>query len=293
MNSRAPKFIATIVFFLLFLALFIYLTFPTEALKKRVESEIDNNTGFHAEIDSISFSPFLKLSINGLRLDKRAKDISIQVDELKIKPSVLSLLLDNKSVPFEAKIGEGKVDGKVVFGAETNSLNSVRAELKNIHTDLISSFTKSGADSPEFDGNIDGVVNVDFGQRNTQDVSGSFNFTSDNMSISKLTFEGFTLPSYKNLLVNLNGKIEKKKTVIDELSFENNDFDLLMVGSMPLIWEIKKGGKLDLRLNLNLKSDEAKSGLLQAFMKKETDGSLSAKIAGTTSKPKFVKSEKL
>ena len=108
-----------------------------------------------------------------------------------------------------------------------------------------------------------------------------------------MTFEGFTLPSYKNLLVNLNGKIEKKKTVIDELSFENNDFDLLMVGSMPLIWEIKKGGKLDLRLNLNLKSDEAKSGLLQAFMKKETDGSLSAKIAGTTSKPKFVKSEKL
>ena len=293
MSSRAPKLIATIVFFMLFLALSLYLTFPTEALKKRVESEIDNNTGFHAEIDSISFSPFLKLSINGLRLDKRAKDISIQVDELKIKPSVLSLLLDNKSVPFEAKIGEGKVDGNVVFGPDTNSLSSVRAELKNVHTDLISSFTKSGADSPEFDGNIDGVVNVDFGQRNTQDVSGSFNFTSDNMSISKLTFEGFTLPSYKNLLVNLNGKIEKKKTVIDELSFENNDFDLLMVGSMPLIWEIKKGGKLDLRLNLNLKSDEAKSGLLQAFMKKETDGSLSAKIAGTTSKPKFVKSEKL
>jgi len=28
-------------------------------------------------------------------------------------------------------------------------------------------------------------------------------------------------------------------------------------------------------------------------MKKENDGSLSAKIAGTTSKPKFVKSEKL
>ena len=137
MSSRAPKLIATIVFFMLFLALSLYLTFPTEALKKRVESEIDNNTGFHAEIDSISFSPFLKLSINGLRLDKRAKDISIQVDELKIKPSVLSLLLDNKSVPFEAKIGEGKVDGNVVFGPDTNSLSSVRAELKNVHTDLI------------------------------------------------------------------------------------------------------------------------------------------------------------
>ena len=293
MSSRAPKLIATIVFFLLFLALFLYLTFPTEALKKRVESEIDNNTGFHAKIDSISFSPFLKLKINGLSLDKRAKDISIKIDELNIKPSVLSLLLNNKNVPFEAKIGDGKVDGNVVFGPDSNSLNSVRAELNNVHTDLITSFTKSGNDSPEFEGNIDGVVNVDFGQRNAQDVSGSFNFTSDNMSISKLTFEGFTLPSYKNLLVNLNGKIEKKKTVIDELSFENKDFDLMMVGSMPLIWEIKKGGKLDLMLNLNIKSDEAKSGLLQAFMKKETDGSLSAKIAGTTSKPKFVKSEKL
>ena len=293
MSSRAPKFIATIVFFLLLLVLFLYLTFPTEALKKRVESEIDNNTGFHAEIESVSVSPFLELKINGLILDKRAKDISIKVDELKIKPSVLSLLFNNKSVPFEAKIGEGKVDGNVVFGTDTNSLKLLSAELKNVHTDLITSFTKSGKDSPEIDGNIDGVLNIDFGEKKAQDVNGSFNFTSDNMSISKLKFEGLTLPSYKKLLVNLNGKIQKKKTVIDELSFENNDFDLIMVGSMPLIWEIKKGGKLDLRLNLNLKSDEAKSGLLQAFMKKETDGSLSAKIAGTTSKPKFVKSEKL
>ena len=44
MSSRAPKLIATIVFFMLFLALSLYLTFPTEALKKRVESEIDNTT---------------------------------------------------------------------------------------------------------------------------------------------------------------------------------------------------------------------------------------------------------
>ncbi len=293
MNTKTPKYIATIVFFLLFLALFIYLTFPTEALKKRVESEIENNTGYHTEIRGISVSPFLELTISDLNLEKKQKDISVKIDKLKIKPSIFSLFFSNKSFPFDAEVGEGRIDGSIVYGSDTKALKSLNANLKNIHTDLITTFTKSGKDSPEFDGNIDGLLDVNFAAKNKDNISGNFTFTSGNMSIKNLKFEGLVLPGYEDLLVNLNGKIEKDKTVIDELSFKNKDFDLLLFGSMPLLWDIKRGGKLDLSLNLDLKSDEAKMGLLQAFMKKETDGSLSAKIAGTTSKPKFVKSGKL
>ncbi len=291
MNNKTPKYIATIVFFLLFLTLFIFLTFPTEALKKRVESEIENNTGFHAEISKIGISPFLELKITNLNLEKKEKDINLRIDKLKLKPSIFSLMLNNKSFPFDAQIGNGTVEGTIVYSSDTNNLDSLSAELNNIHMDLITTFTKSGKDSPEFDGEINGNLNIVFTAK--KDVSGNFNFTSNNMSIKKIKFEGLTLPAYKDLLVNLNGKIEKDKTLIDELSFANKDFDLFLNGSMPLLWEIKRGGKLDLSLNLNIKSNETKMGLLQAFMKKETDGSLSAKIAGTPSRPKFLKSEKL
>lgn len=293
MNSKTHKYIATIVLFLLFLTLFFYLTFPTEALKKRVEAEIENKTGFHAEISKIAISPFLELKITDLNLEKKEKDINVKIDKLKLKPSIYSLLLDKKSFPFDAEIGEGKIYGTLVYASKTSVLDSLSADLSNIHTDLITTFTKSGKDSPVFDGSINGKLNIIFADKKSGGVSGNFNFISNNMSIKKLKFEGLTLPSYNDLLVNLNGKIEKKKTVIDEFRFRNNDFDLLLIGSMPLLWDIKKGGKLDLSLNLNFKSDSAKMGLLQAFMKKETDGSLSAKIAGTPSKPKFVKSEKL
>ena len=293
MNTGASKYIAAIVLFLVSFVLFINLTFPTEALKKRVESEIENNTGFDAEIKSISVSPFLELTLTGLNLDNRQKEISVLIDKLKIKPSLLSLFFNNKKFPFDAKVGKGKIEGTIVYVSNNNKLNSVRANLENIHTDLITTFTKSGKNSPEFDGNIDGVLNVVFTENKKSGVSGNFNFKSDRMSIKNLKFEGLTLPGYEDLIVSLNGKIEKNKTLIDELSFRNNDFDLMLSGSMPLLWEIKRGGKLDLSLNLDVKSDEAKMGLLQAFMKKETDGSLSAKIAGTPSKPKFVKSGKL
>jgi len=291
MNNKTPKYIATIVLFLLFLTLFLYLTFPTGALKKRVESEIEKNTGYHAEISKIAISPFLELKITDLNLEKKEKNINLKIDKLKLKSSVFSLLLNNKSFPFDAEIGNGKIEGTLVYASNTNVLDSLSADLKNIHTDLITTFIKSGKNSPEFDGEINGNLNIVFAEK--KDVKGNFNFTSNNMSIKNMKFEGLVLPSYKDLLVNLNGKIEKNKTVIDELSFANNDFDLILNGSMPLLWDIKRNGKLDLSLNLNIKSDEAKMGLLQAFMKKETDGSLSAKIAGTPSKPKFIKSEKL
>jgi type II secretion system protein N len=260
MNSKTHKYIATIVLFLLFLTLFFYLTFPTEALKKRVEAEIENKTGFHAEISKIAISPFLELKITDLNLEKKEKDINVKIDKLKLKPSIFSLLLDKKSFPFDAEIGEGKIYGTLVYASKTNVLDSLSADLSNIHTDLITTFTKSGKNSPVFDGSINGKLNIIFADKKSGGVSGNFNFISNNMSIKKLKFEGL---------------------------------NLLLIGSMPLLWDIKKGGKLDLSLNLNFKSDAAKMGLLQAFMKKEKDGSLSAKIAGTPSKPKFVKSEKL
>ena len=293
MSSAINKYIASIILFLLFLTLFLYLTFPTEALKKRVEAEIEKSTGFHAQISKITISPFLELDINGLNLEKKAKDINLNINKLKLKPSFFSLLLDKKSFPFNAEIGEGKINGTLVYASKSNELDSVSADITNIHTDLITTFTKSGVESPEFDGSINGELNIVFKDKKSGDASGRFNFVSKNMSINNLKFEGLKLPNYNDLLVNLNGKIEKKKTVIDELSFRNKDFDLMLIGSMPLIWDIKRGGKLDLSLNLNINSDAAMKGLLQAFMKKETDGSLSAKIAGTPSKPKFVKSGKL
>ena len=104
MNTGASKYIAAIVLFLVSLALFINLTFPTEALKKRVESEIENNTGFDAEITSISVSPFLELPLTGLNLDNRQKEISVLIDKLKIKPSLLSLFFNNKKFPFDVKV---------------------------------------------------------------------------------------------------------------------------------------------------------------------------------------------
>jgi len=293
MVNRTPKFIATIVFFLLFLTLFLYFTFPTEALKKRVVAEIENNTGFHAEIGDVGISPFLELKIKDLNLTKKQKDINIKIDTLELKPSLLSMILSKKNFPFDAEIGEGKFDGTFVYSSKSNTLDSLSVNLKNVHTDLVASFIKSGKDTPEFDGEIDGKINIIFENKNKQDVKGNFTFTSKNMSIKKLKFGELILPSYQNLLVNLNGKIEKNKTLIDELSFKNQDFDLILVGTMPLLWKIRPGGKLDLSLNLNLKSDDAKMGLLQAFMNKQTDGTLSAKIAGTLSKPKFVKGEEL
>lgn len=295
MNDKTPKYIATVVMFLLFVAIFLFLTFPKESLKKRVTAEIENNTGFSAEIGSVSISPFLELRIKNLNLVKEQKNLNFKIDTLKIKPSLLSLFMSNKTVvPFDAKIGEGRVSGSLVYASRNNSLDSLRAELTNIHTDVITSFRNPDSNSPKFDGYVDGNVNIVFksGSR-LNGIHGDFDFKSEHMSIENLKMEGLKLPAYRDLMVNLHGTISGRKTLIERLSFENSDFDLILAGSMPLVWELRQGGKLDLSLNLNLKSDKAKMGFLQAFMNEQTDGTLSAKIAGTLSKPKFVKGEKL
>ena len=46
MKNKTSKYIGSIVVFLLFLTLFCYINFPTDALKKRIIAEIENNFGY-------------------------------------------------------------------------------------------------------------------------------------------------------------------------------------------------------------------------------------------------------
>ncbi|MGI9554163.1 MAG: type II secretion system protein GspN [Thermodesulfobacteriota bacterium] len=292
MKNMSSKYLASIILFLLFLTLFFYINFPTEALKKRIVAEIENNTGYKAEIEQLDISPFLVINLKKLNLSIEQDQVRIVIDNLKISPSIISLLLESKKIPFSAKLGQGDVDGTINYSDSTNRLNSFSAELDNVNSKIINEFLKNKKGVPEFDGEVSGDINIVLVKDGVEIADGEFNLYSDNFSLSKLKVEQFKLPEYKGLKAALEGKIEKNKTQLSKLQLENNDFNLVLNGTMPVPWKMKRG-VLDLSVNLVLNSNKAKMGFLQAFMTKGNDGSLSAKIAGTFNKPQFIKGETL
>ncbi|MGI9533617.1 MAG: type II secretion system protein GspN [Thermodesulfobacteriota bacterium] len=292
MKNITSKYLASIILFLLFLTLFFYLNFPTEALKKRIIAEIENSSGYKAEIEDLRISPFLVINLKKLNLSKEQNKTEILVDKLKISPSLISLLFETNKIPFSAQIGQGDVDGTINYSNKTNRLNSFSAKLNNVNSKIINEFLKNKKGVPEFNGEVNGEIDIILVKEGVENVDGEFNLYSDNFSLSNLKVEQFKLPEYKGLKAALEGTIEKNTTLLSKLQLENNDFNLILNGTMPVPWKMKKG-VLDLSVNLVLNSNEAKMGFLKAFMKKGNDGSLSAKIAGTINKPQFIKGETL
>jgi len=292
MKNKTSKYIASIVIFLLFLTLFLYVNFPTDVLKRRVIAEIESNSGFKAEMEDLNISPFVVMNLKKLKLTNEQDEIEILIDRLKISPSLISLLMENNRIPFYAQLGEGKIEGTIVYSGNTQRLNSFKTKLKNVNSRIVNSLLKNKKGIPQFDGEVSGEVDIRFLKNGVEDASGMFNLYSENFSISRIKIENFPLPDYKGLKAALEGKIEKNKTHLGKLQLENNDFNLILDGTMPLPWKMR-GGMLDLSVNLVLNSNEAKIGFLQTFMKKKNDGSLTAKIEGPFSKPQFIKGETL
>ena len=293
MKNSTPKYIASVVVFLVFLALFLFSTFPTEALRSRIVYEIERSSKLGADVKHVSISPLLTLKLKEVTLSRGKDDFTIYIDTLRISPSVLSLVFDNKRIPFTAEIGGGTIKGRLIYSASNRSLGSLRLNISNVHTEILKDIFKHKKNVPEFDGLVSGKLKLDFKNGSYEEVVGSFDFSSDELTVANISYEGFELPEYKGLKANLGGKIEKDITYIDTLQFKNDDFNLMLKGTMPPPWMLRQGGKLDLAVNLILSSDKAKLSFLQAFMNKGNDGTLTAKIAGTVNDPQFLKDDKL
>lgn len=279
--------------FLAFFVIFFYSTFPEEPLKKRLILEIERNTKYNARVDKVKLYPVLGFKFSGIELFKD-KATSINIDSLKLSPSVFSLFFDKTKIPFQADISEADIKGNFEYSKSSKTLEALRVDLDKIDAKLISSFIKSGSGIPNFDGNLSGKLDISFKKGGSKNVPvGSYSFLSKDLSISNLKFEKFKLPSFEKLHFRLAGEIDPLITKIENLEFKNGDFDLKLSGSMPLPWNLKRGGKLDLDYKLLVFSTDAKFGILKAIAKAQKDGSYMGQILGTVSKPKFVSTKKV
>jgi len=290
-SKRPLKIIGYVVVFLLFLVLFTYTGFPVESLKMRIISEIKRNSPYDIEIGSMKFSDSLEMDFENVEIQRGNK--VLKMDNIVVKPSLTDIISENMPVPFSANGLGGNITGTVYLSRNNRMINNFKVRIKGVDTSYIEEFMNINSQDLDIKGKINGSVNVDIAkQGNRYTAQGSYSFDSDKIDISNIKIQSFTLPGYNNLETDLKGTFDSRKTKIARLSFKNKDFQLSFFGTMPPVWQLSRGGKLDLFMNLNLYSNEAKMSFLKTFLSPQSDGTLAAKILGTVSNPRLVKGDK-
>lgn len=290
-SRKSFKLTGYTIVFIMFLLVFIYSGFPVDSLKMRIISEIRKSSPYNVEIGNMHFPGSTHVGFQDVKIADGNKTVSF--DTVLLKPGISDLISDDISVPFVARGLGGELTGKVSLSRKQRSLNAFDVKLKGLDAKSLTSIFNTDSKNLNLAGEIDGTLNVDLkktGSRYT--ATGEYNFNSEDFTISDVKIESFSLPAYRNLKTDLRGTFDNKQTKIEKLNFRNEDFELSFFGTMPPVWQLSNGGKLDLFLNLNLYSNEAKLSFLKAFLSPRGDGTHAAKILGTLSNPRLVKDTK-
>lgn len=285
-NSRYFKPLSYLLFFVFFFLLFFYLSLPVDFIKKKIIHEIESNTPFEVEIGSVGVKPIIGLKAKQVKLYKEGKHI-IGIDELEVGASLFSILSSGKKLPFKANLLDGDVKGNIVYNTKTKQIERAKAKLKNIDIKKLPSTLTAylGMEENALKGTLEGEFLIDL----KPDTKGAFDFKIFNLGVKNMKLSGFPVPPLINLESSFKGQIENGITRIEELKFKGKDFDLNLFGTMPLLWKITKGAKIDLMVNLNILSKEAKLGIVRSFLTPQGDGSLGGKILGTIGNPRVVR----
>lgn len=285
-NLKHKKPLLYILFFIAAFFVFLYSSFPKEGIKSLIVSEITDNTPYIAQIGSASISPPFGLNIKDLKL-KSSKQGVLVVDSLKVRPSVLSIFSSSTVIPFKAELGGGEINGTLIVNKSGSGLDEIDAEVKGVDIESIMSFVADSDDALDMKGALDGKLKIDF----SPSALGEFDFTAQGLTVDNIKVKGVKLPALNGLETVFSGNIEGRTTNVEELYMKGDGIDLKISGTAPLIWELAKGGVIDLGYRLEITGGEyAKfKGMLTPYLAQQRDGSLGGKIIGTVSNPKFEK----
>lgn len=288
MRSRYfVPFCYSLFFVIVFLVSF-YLTLPVESIRQRIISEIGARTPLKAEIKKVSVSPIFSLNIHNMKLYKAERSL-LDIDELKITPSLFSLFSSSLNLPFKARILGGEVNGSLLYSKKTKQIEKAEAKITAVNAEKITPFipVDLGNKRPSIQGFLEGSFTIALGLEPT----GEFAFDISKLGIKDLRVKGFLFPEFTNMESSFRGKIENETTKIEDLKLEGDGLDLKIGGTMPLLWKMKRGGVIDLGLRLQLTGPKFAvfKRVLASYLVPQGNGILGGKIAGTIHNPRLVK----
>jgi len=274
----------SLFFIFVFLISLIY-SFPVELIEPRIVSEIETNTPYRLEIDDLSLSPVISLKAKQVKIYTDNK-LFLNFNDMRVSTTLFSLFFNNKRFPFKARFMDGYLKGDLVYNFERGQIVRAKVRLTDVNigesSDALMAYL--GMNQNDLQGLLNGNINIDL----SSDTKGDFDFWVDTLNIKNIKLLGATMPGFNNLESTFKGRIEQGITRVEELRFKNKDFDLNLSGTMPLLWENSKGGKIDLMVNLKVISKEAKYGLVKSLLAPQRDGTLGGKILGTIENPRVV-----
>lgn len=275
--------------------LFIYLTFPFDALKDRILADVEKNLKGEYEISVGSVSPRLLIGVTlkSVKIIDRGGGTAAAVfeaDRVRLKTSLISMMFGSPTVKYDVKVGKGRIVGKI--GSEKNKTH---LEMRLVDFDLGKIAFLLSKYGLQLKSEINGDIKLDLDSEQIIRSTGIINMEPNGIKIlpSKLKAGALGEVDIPEMLIAggksvISADLQRGAIKVNKFVFEQGDFDLDLNGSVYLSSKFEN-------FRLNLKggfkiSDKMNQALPFLFIisnQKKEDGVYPVTISGRLAKPQI------
>jgi len=273
---------AVVLLFIVLLALFSYYRYPWDALTVRLQDEISSQTPYEVSIDKLRPSTPVSIKVVGFKLYRKSpKSIVLNIDELKIKPSIWGLITGKLRFKFKGAAYGGTFDGKVKdIGKEQYEIDFSSTNFMLNKYDYNAALAGTNA-SVRLDGTmglvVSGVADATF---KNQALKGSIKAANFALLASK--FSEIELPELKFASIEVPFEVKGNVLTIKPTSASGESVEARLSGTVNLR---EPAARSPINLELKLKFKGALKDSLDPFFQwvkeKDTEGFYKIEISGT------------
>jgi len=264
---------------------FMFLSFPFSEVQDRILPRLEAQLPFRVAVEDIRPTPFLSLDLVNVEVFPKAAGPAplLELQELRVRPSLLDLLIGRQTVRIRARLLDGSLGGKV---SRRKGNWELAVSWDGIHPGKHPLLKQENA---QLDAAVSG--DLDLKTEGTQWIgsTGTLSLNLADGSIQGFQVSGFTLPQVKGVRGSGSLTLEKRKAVLDTLTLTSDELSVSLNGNIDLAPRLN-GSRLNLTGKLKLSGQLATQyePMLSGFLRKrDAEGFFNFSLRGTLGAPRF------
>jgi type II secretion system protein N len=250
-QSKALKYTAYSLFFIVCLIFFFLKGYPVDALAKIHVTEIQNRLNMKMTYTKVErLFPF-GISFEGIRLSRENKEgsdpFTLSIKSHQEKFSILSLLFGKVSGNFRTEMLSGTIEGQASWDKSTFWVKDAKGKIDNLNLGKIdwSPYIKVN-----LTGKLSGNFNADFSVKDLKTFTGEANINLVQGEAGDAKVFGVMVPWFDLGKTQLNIKAEKGEVEVKDCSINSDDLEVQLTGGFtlqPRLAQIKDNFKLSFK----------------------------------------------
>jgi type II secretion system protein N len=287
--KKYGRYIGYALFSLLLIVYFSFLTFPYDAVKERYLAQQTEGMPYRVSINKIRATPFLWIRASGIDVTEVESEQAsvLNLTEVRLRPSLLRLLMGRPAFRFKASLYGGKVKGRAGKGKET-------VDLVVDWKDIALAELPMGGHLPgaKLQGKLNGDMDLHMRIQGNRVVPGDGTLKArlTEGSAQNLQVQGIALPGLEGITGEGEITLAQNRATVDTLTLKADVLAFGLEGKMDIAPTGLIASPLNLKGKIKLSGALASQyqPMLSGFLRKQDkDGFYIFSIRGTLGSPRL------